>query len=171
MGRGVMCLTDILSEPYPAQSVVPSGCCVTYERRLEPADTLDNLMTELQGACKRAGVADTEITLAVAQCTTYTGWQWEHPKWFSAWTLEEHHELVQKALHGLHRASLAPQPTTYQFCTNAAYSAGEAGVPTIGFGPSVESLAHTVDEYLEEDQLIRACQGYSGIIQALAERR
>ena len=25
----------------------------------------------------------------------------------------------------------------YRFCTNAAYSAGVAGVPTVGFGPDV----------------------------------
>lgn len=168
VGQGVMCLTDMISDPYPAQSVVPSGCRVTYERRLVPADTLEGLLAELRYACERAGAPDTEIELAVADFTTYTGVHWEHPKWFPAWVLDENHELVQKALSGLRRAGLAPKLTAYQFCTNATYSAGEAGVPTIGFGPSPESMAHIVDEYLEVDQLIKVCQGYVEIIEALA---
>lgn len=167
VGRGVMCLTDIISNPYPAQSVVPSGCRVTYERRLIPADTLDGLMAEFRQACERADAADTEIELAVADFTTYTGVHRKHPKWFPAWIIDEDHELVQKALRGLRRAGLDPQLTAYQFCTNAAYSAGEASVPTIGFGPSPESLAHIVDEYLEVEQLLKAARGYAGIITAL----
>lgn len=170
VGQGVMCLTDIISDPYPAQSVVPSGCRVTYERRLVPADTVGGVMAELHESCEQATAADTEIDLAVADFTTYTGVHWEHPKWFSAWVIDEDHELVRKALRGLRKAGLDPQLVSYNFCTNAAYSAGEAGVPTVGFGPSRESLAHIVDEYLEVDQLVEAARGYAGIIEALVGR-
>lgn len=170
VGRGVMCLTDIISDPYPAQSVVPSGCRVTYERRLVPADTLDGVTADLQQACDRAGAADTGIDLAVSDFTTYTGVHWQKPKWFPAWLLDEDDEFVQRALLGLRRAGLDPQVTTYNFCTNAAHSAGEAGVPTIGFGPSAEHLAHIVDEYLEVDQLIKVAHGYAGLIEALVCR-
>jgi putative selenium metabolism hydrolase len=45
VGRGVMCLTDIVSVPYPAHSVVPSGCRVTYERRLLPGEERDGVET------------------------------------------------------------------------------------------------------------------------------
>lgn len=124
-------------------------------------------MAQLRQACEQAGAPDTEIDLAVADFTTYTGMHWEKPKWFPAWVIDEDHKLVQKAVRGLRRAGLDPQLTAYQFCTNAAYSAGEAGVPTIGFGPSPESMAHIVDEYVEIDQLLKATRGYSGIIAAL----
>lgn len=166
-GRGVIALAGIISEPHPPQSVVPSLCHATYERRLVPADTLDGLMMELRRVCEEAGAPDTEIELAVADIMTYTGMHWQHPKWFPAWLIDEDHELVQKALSGLRQVGLEPQLSAYQFCTNAAYSAGEAGVPTIGFGPSPETMAHTVDEYLEVEQLLRASQGYTGIITAL----
>lgn len=167
VGRGVMALAGIVSDPYPPQSVVPSGCRVTYERRLLPSDTLDGLMTELRGACAQAGAPDTEIRLAVAEFTTWTGVRWEYPKWFPAWIIDEDHPLVQRALQGLRQTGLEPQFTAYQFCTNAAYSAGVAGVPTIGFGPSHEGLAHVVDEYVEVEQLVKAARGYRGIIAAL----
>jgi putative selenium metabolism hydrolase len=170
VGNGVMCLTDIISLPYPAHSVVPSGCRVTYERRLIPGETLEGLLAELQAACDRAGAVDTAIDLAMAEYESYTGVKWTEPKWFAPWELAEDHELVRSALAGLRDAGLDPGMSSYQFCTNAAYSAGAAGVPTIGFGPSSESLAHMVDEYIEIDQLVSACHGYRAIGEALLSR-
>ncbi len=64
-------------------------------------------------------------------------------------------------------AGLDPALSAYQFCTNAAYSAGHANVPTIGFGPSTEDHAHVVDEYIELAQLETAARGYLGIIESV----
>ena len=44
-------------------------------------------------------------------------------------------------------SGLTPEVGAYRFCTNAAYSAGVAGVPTIGFGPAKEADAHFKDKY------------------------
>ncbi len=167
VGRGVMCLTDIISVPYPAHSVVPSGCRATYERRLVPGETLDDVEAQLGEACGRANAADTSIELAVTDYRTYTGVTWNQPKWFPAWQLDEDHDLVQGALRGLRSAGFDPAQTSYQFCTNAAHSAGVAGVPTIGFGPSSELLAHVIDEYIETEQLTRARAGYAAISASL----
>jgi acetylornithine deacetylase/succinyl-diaminopimelate desuccinylase-like protein len=40
-------------------------------------------------------------------------------------------------------------------------------VPTIGFGPSLASLAHVVDEYITLEDLLRAVRGYEGLILAV----
>ena len=167
VGDGVMCLTDIISIPHPAHSVVPSGCRATYERRLLPGDTEDELTAELRAACVRAGADDAQITLANADYTTYTGIRWEIPKWFAPWELPEDHELVQGALQALGGIGQLPGLRSYQFCTNAAYSAGYAKLPTIGYGPSREDQAHVIDECLEVEQLRDACYGYQAIAQAM----
>jgi acetylornithine deacetylase/succinyl-diaminopimelate desuccinylase-like protein len=62
---------------------------------------------------------------------------------------------------------LQPSISAYRFCTNGAYSAGIAGVPTIGFGPAKESDAHVVDERLLLSDLFAAAKGYQGIIEAV----
>jgi len=167
VGRGVMCLTDIVSVPYPAHSVVPSGCRATYERRLLPGETLAGIEADLRQAFSRAGAEDTKVSLADTDYRTYAGARWVEPKWFPPWELPEDHELVQSALNGLRAAGLDPRLASYQFCTNGAHSAGVAGVPTIGFGPSTEQHAHVIDEHLDIDQLLRARDGYAGIIAAL----
>ena len=74
---------------------------------------------------------------------------------------------MQTALRGLRAAGLDPQFGAYQFCTNAAYSAGTAGVPTVGFGPGREQDAHVIDERVAVDALLAAQQGYQGIIKAV----
>jgi putative selenium metabolism hydrolase len=167
VGAGVMCLTDIISTPHPAHSVVPSACRATYERRLLPDETQSDVMAAMHEACARAGHPDTEVELAVTDYTTYTGVHWAHPKWFAPWQMEAESEVVVKALAGLRGAGLEPQLASYQFCTNGAYSAGYAGIPTVGFGPSHESLAHVVDEYIDVHELVAACRGYAGIATAL----
>lgn len=167
IGRGVMALTDIISEPYPAHSVVPSGCHATYERRLLPGESRDAVLDELRRACTRAGAPDTDVRLAVADYTTYTGVRWRQEKWFPAWYFAPESGFVVTALDALHAAGVPARLAAYQFCTNAAYCAGVAGVPTLGFGPGAERLAHIVDEYVEVKQLESAVRGYAAILAAL----
>lgn len=163
VGNGVMCLTDIISVPFPAHSVVPSACRATYERRLLPGETEEQVLAEVLGACERAGIDDARVRLARADVTTYTGIRWEEPKWYAPWELSEEHELVQRAQRGLKAAGQSPALSAYQFCTNAAYSAGHAGVPTIGYGPGSEAMAHVVDESLKLAELLAAARGYAAI--------
>ncbi len=167
VGDGVMCLTDIISIPHPAHSVVPSGCRATYERRLLPGETEQALREELGAVCADAGVGDVEIRLATADYTTYMGVRWEVPKWFAAWELPETHQLVTRSMAALTQVDQTPGLRSYQFCTNAAYSAGRARVPTIGYGPSREAQAHVIDEYLEVAQLLAAMRGYGAIAAAM----
>ncbi|MGL5232228.1 MAG: YgeY family selenium metabolism-linked hydrolase, partial [Fusobacteriaceae bacterium] len=53
------------------------------------------------------------------------------------------------------------------FCTNGSHYAGEAGIRTIGFGPSTEILAHKIDEHIEIEQLRKGAAGYYGILKAV----
>lgn len=167
---GVLCVTDIISDPYPGHSVVPSGCVATIERRLVPGDTLEQCRDDLQNACKDADAGDTQIELARIEYRTWTGVTWDQKKWLPPWELAESHGLVQRSLAALRKTGLNPKLTSYRFCTNAAYSAGEAGVATVGFGPSTERLAHVTDEYIEIDQLEGACRGYAAIATEMLAR-
>lgn len=169
VGSGVMALTDICSQPYPAQSVVPSRCSVTYERRLIPGETPESVRELLDQSCRKAGVSEIEIVPAIARYVAPTGVELELEKWFPAWVMEEDSRFVQDALGGLRGAGLDPQLSAYQFCTNGAYSAGRAGIPTLGFGPSREELAHIIDEYVKIEELVSAALGYAGILRGVSK--
>jgi putative selenium metabolism hydrolase len=164
VGEAIMVLTDIISDPYPGYSVIPGRCRVTYDRRLLPGETMDGVLDTLKALPALSGV---QVTIADGEHTTYTGATLRAPKFFPAWKFPADHPFVQDALSGLRASGLDPALGAYRFCTNGAHSAGEAQIPTIGFGPAPEGAAHTVDEYIEVKQLTAAARGYAGIIQAV----
>ncbi|MCK6624459.1 MAG: YgeY family selenium metabolism-linked hydrolase [Anaerolineae bacterium] len=164
LGPAILALTDIISAPYPGYSVIPSRCRVTYDRRLLAGETIESVIGSIQRLPELTGV---NVAIAQGEHTTYTGAKLRHSKFFPAWKFAADHPFVQRALAGLQVVGLNPSLGAYRFCTNAAYSAGMAGVPTIGFGPSAEGQAHVIDEYIEFEQLYAAARGYLGIIESV----
>lgn len=171
LGEGILELTDIKSAPYPGASVVPDLCRVTYDRRLLVGESRESVLKPIKDIIAKLEHDDPEFKAKVyyarGQERCYTGSVIEGERFFPAWLYDEQDEFVQAALNGLRAAGLNPQVAHYSFCTNGSHYAGEAGIKTIGFGPSRENLAHTVDEYIEIDQLVKAAQGYYGIMQSV----
>ncbi|MDR1744658.1 MAG: YgeY family selenium metabolism-linked hydrolase [Planctomycetota bacterium] len=171
LGKGVSVLTDIISTPYPGASVVPSGCRATYDRRLLVGETPDRVIAPYHEAVDRLVAADPAFkgraSFAKGRETCYTGAVIEGERFFPGWLFDAEEEFIRKALAGLRSAGLKPEISHYSFCTNGSHYAGEAGIKTIGFGPSRENLAHTIDEYIEEAQLHAAAEGYAAISRAL----
>jgi putative selenium metabolism hydrolase len=165
LGPAILALTDIISDPYPAYSVIPSRCRVTYDRRLLPRETAEEVLGEITDLPALRGI-ELHATIAQGEHRTYTGAMLRGPKFLPSWVLEEDDPFVQTALRGLRAAGLDPPFGAYRFCTNAAYSAGTAGIPTIGFGPGREQDAHVIDERLALEALIAAERGYRGIIES-----
>ncbi len=165
-GPAILALTDIISEPYPGHSVIPSRCRATYDRRLLPGESAEDVLAAITGL---AELSDIRLNAGIGrgEYRTYTGRVLEAEKFFPAWMLPEEDPFLRRALAGLHGVGLTPRLSAYRFCTNAAYSAGRAGVPTIGFGPAAETDAHVVDERLQLADLVAAASGYQGIIEAV----
>jgi putative selenium metabolism hydrolase len=166
MGPAILALTEISSEPFPANSVIPSICRVTLDRRTLPGETEEDVLgaiTELPSA----QTANLKAAIGMGEYSTFTGTTLRKKKFFPAWLFPEDDWFVTRAGEGLLEAGLHPTLGAYRFCTNAAYSAGEVGVPTVGFGPGKETDAHVVDERLKLEDLAAAARGYRGIIEAV----
>ena len=166
MGPAILALTEISSAPFPANSVIPSICKTTYDRRLIPGETSEDVL----GAITSLDAAqDAKLTAVIGtgEYETFRGTTLTSEKFFPAWVMEEDDWFVNRALEGLSSAGLPTETRAYRFCTNAAYSAGIAGVPTVGFGPANEEDAHQVDERLRVDDLSGAARGYQAIIEAV----
>lgn len=105
--------------------------------------------------------------LAEGKEVCWTGEAIAAKRYFPAWLIDEDNEYVQKALAGLKKAGIEAPISHFSFCTNGSHFCGEAGIPCIGYGPSLESLAHVRDEYIEIEQLDegvqRLCQHPSGV--------
>ncbi|EAB1659536.1 YgeY family selenium metabolism-linked hydrolase [Salmonella enterica subsp. enterica] len=171
LGPGILELTDIKSSPYPGASVVPDYCRVTYDRRLLVGETKESVLAPLKKVLEEMVRSDAElnakVSYAVGHESCYTGATIEGERFFPGWIYDESDKFVQTVLTGLRAAGFNPTITQYSFCTNGSHYAGEAGIKTIGFGPSRENLAHTIDEYIEIEQLTGSASGYYSIIQTL----
>jgi acetylornithine deacetylase/succinyl-diaminopimelate desuccinylase-like protein len=71
--------------------------------------------------------------------------------------------VVKGAQAAMREAGLDPTPTHYSFCTNGSLTAGLLGIPTLGFGVGVESMAHQVDEHVTLDSLRDGARGYAAL--------
>lgn len=171
LGRGILELTDIKSTPYPGASVVPSCCRATYDRRLLPGETEESVLAPLQSLLEQLTAKDpslrARVSYAEGQESCYTGNTIRGRRFFPAWLYSEEDAFVRDILTELRATGRETRVTQYSFCTNGSHYAGEAGIPTVGLGPSRESLAHTDDEYVDLEQLYLACEGYQAILRAL----
>ena len=168
---GIMELTDIKSSPYPGASVVPNYCKVTYDRRLMPGETKESVLKPIRDIIEELEKEDptfqAKVSIPVGKELCYTGEEITGERFFPGWIRDEKEEYIVKCKNRLDELGINPEIKVYDFCTNASHYAGEAGIRAIGFGPSPENLAHTVDEYIMLDDLEKACIGYEGIMEAL----
>lgn len=173
LGPGIFELTDIKSTPYPGASVVPSYCRATYDRRLLVGENRADVLSPIQEVIDELKAQDPDfrcmVSYAAGEERCYTDALIAEERFFPGWLFDAEEDFVQKSLKGLQQAGLNPELTHYSFCTNGSHYAGEANIKTLGFGPSPENLAHTIDEYIEVAQLAGAARGYYAIIGALLD--
>lgn len=170
LGYGILELTDVKSSPYPGASVVPDYCRATYDRRLLVGEIPESVLAPIQKLLdemmKEDDTLKAKVSYAKGVEKCWTGATIEGERFFPGWLFEEKDEYVQKALKALKEIGQTPAITHYNFCTNGSHYAGEAGIKTIGYGPSRENLAHTIDEYIELDSLYNVTEGYYAILKA-----
>lgn len=171
LGDGILELTDIKSSPYPGASVVPEYCRATYDRRLLVGETKESVLAPIEELLDKLMAEDPELKVkasyAVGKEMCYTGNQIEGERFFPGWLYDEDEDFVQAVYGQLKDMGFDPSITQYNFCTNGSHYAGEAGIKTIGLGPSRENLAHTVNEHIEIDQLCKVTECYYGTMKAL----
>ncbi|MFV0254642.1 MAG: YgeY family selenium metabolism-linked hydrolase [Erysipelotrichaceae bacterium] len=170
LGDGILELTDIKSAPYPGASVVPEYCRATYDRRLLVGETKESVLAPLEKLINEMMSKDPELKAKVSYATgkelCYTGNYIEGERFFPGWLYKEE-AFVTDVYNRLKEMGYSPEITQYNFCTNGSHYAGEANIPTFGLGPSLENLAHTVNEHIEIDQLVKVTDCYYGAMGAL----
>ena len=93
---------------------------------------------------------------------SYTGFVFPVDKYFPAWALEEDHPLVQAGQQTRKEIGL-PDPQAASGTSPPTASTGRArlGFPPIGFGPGDEETAHTVNDSVSLDDMVKATEFYA----------
>lgn len=163
LGEGLYELIELISAPYPSNSMVPYHCTARYDCRLARGETASDLVARFRDA------AGDKVSVSVRQGTIpcYTGRELEIEEFLPAWMTPGDSPLVRAARRGLQSIGQAAEDFYAYFCTNGSYTAGVAGIPTVMYGPGTTEGAHMVDEYIDIADLVVATEGYAAIVEAV----
>jgi len=160
LGAGSLAVTDIKSYA-SSRNAIPYRCEIVIDRRLTLGENETKAMAEVQRVIAREGVR-ADVQVAEYEIESYTGYPRRTREFYPAWVLAEDHPLVVNAVQAI-REQLRhrPQIIHWEFSTEGTYTAGEAGIPTIGFGPGDACRAHTADERVCLEDVYRAAEVYA----------
>jgi putative selenium metabolism hydrolase len=158
LGKGTIAVTEIRSLS-PSLCAVPGACSIHLDRRLTAGETKEGAVAELKAL---PGAEDAEIEILTYDVPSYTGLRYPMEKYYPTWVLEESHPLARAAIETF--GALWDRPPVvdkWTFSTNGVATMGLKGVPTIGFGPGEEEVAHSVGERMPICHLVEAAQFYA----------
>src|SRR5262249_31303347 len=124
-------------------------------------ETKEQALHEVRDAVKRAGVqADVEL-LKYAE-RAYTGLVYPTDKYFPSWCEPKDAPQVTAAVRA-HESLFGRPPVVdrWTFSTNGVSIAGMFGIPSVGFGPAAEEVAHTVNDRVPIEHLVRCAAMYA----------
>jgi putative selenium metabolism hydrolase len=158
LGKGTIAVTEIRSLS-PSLCAVPGACSIHLDRRLTAGETKESAVAEVKAL---AGAEDAEVEILNYDTPSYTGLRYPMEKYYPTWVLEEAHPLAQAAIATYEALwKKAPVVDKWVFSTNGVGSMGVMGVPTIGFGPGEEDVAHSVVERVPIRHLVEAAEFYA----------
>jgi putative selenium metabolism hydrolase len=160
LGKGTIAVTEIASTS-DSRNAVPDSCTLYVDRRLTIGETESKALTELRRALSREGV---EASVAVSEWTgvSYTGLSSSARQVYPYWITSPDDPLLTTAGRVIEDAlGFAPHVGRWDFSTDGVYTAGVAGIPTVGFGPGEERYSHTVDEQVPVQDLEAAARVYA----------
>ncbi|MDO9511237.1 MAG: YgeY family selenium metabolism-linked hydrolase [Bacteroidales bacterium] len=158
LGKGSITISEFVSGS-PSLCAVADYAHLHLDRRLTWGETLESAMAEVQALLPAEN--------AKAECLYYeglafTGLPYGMKKYYPTWKMEESSEVVQ---FGIEASSLVfgekRETGKWTFSTNGVTINGIYGIPTIGFGPGNEVMAHAPNEKIPVSDLTAATAFYA----------
>ncbi len=163
LGHGKITVSDIKAQT-ASLNAVPDECTIYIDRRLTFGETMEDAIEQVRNLIPPANRAAGDITVEMLyyDIPSYTGFVFPVDKYYPAWALEPEHPLVQASQAARQAIGLPEaEPGKWDFSTNGTYWTGKAGIPSIGFGPGEEEVAHTVMDRNSLAEVVKATEFYA----------
>lgn len=154
LGRGTV--TPIFIGADGQGPVVPDRCSALLDRRIVRGETEESVLADYQGIGAEVAVVEQELRF-------YTGETAEAKLFFPAWCMDPEHPAVLQVWEALGN----PPLRVWRFSTDGVESCGRRGIPTVGFGPGDEKLAHRPEERISVEDLKRAAAAYARLLRRI----
>ena len=171
LGKGTIAVTYIDCQT-PSYNALPDRCYIHLDRRLTVDDTKESAVQEVQAAIQQAGV-EAKVTVPVYDKPSYTGVIYPTEKYFPTWFLARSHIAVQSAVDTYQHlfGETVEQVGNWVFSTNGVSIAGKFGIPCVGFGPGKEEHAHSVNDQVAVEQLVKSAAFYAAFPSFYLQRK
>ncbi|HEX6373285.1 MAG TPA: M20/M25/M40 family metallo-hydrolase [Longimicrobium sp.] len=171
LGRAT--LTPTVIETWPKSgNVICDRIRITLDMRVLPGWDEDDAVEELRAllAKRVPEMAGLSVEVLPGRVThrAWTGWEDEHSNFTPGYLLPDEHPVVKAAFAAIREATgRAPAIRQWKFGTDGGHSCGTSGIPTIGYAPGLEALAHTNRERLDLAQARIAYDAYPTLIRGV----
>jgi putative selenium metabolism hydrolase len=167
LGKGSITITEIISKS-PSLCAVSDYARIHIDRRLTTDETKETAVNEIEGLIKGYNA---KIELLNFSEKAYTGLEYGMEKYYPTWKLPPEHELVRTGVKTFKELfGREPIVDKWIFSTNGIMTCGVYGIPTIGFGPGNEVLAHAPDEKVPINDLVTASAFYAAFPYILSNK-
>lgn len=158
LGRGSVTISEIISGS-PSLCAVSDYARIHLDRRLTWGETKELAVKEIQDLVQGM---DAKVEVLDYLEKAYTGLEYGMEKYYPTWKIPEDHKIVQTGVKA-YEALFGKKPLIdkWTFSTNGVTINGIYGIPTIGFGPGNEVLAHAPNEKVAIDDLVKASAFYA----------
>jgi len=160
LGKGSIAAT-VIESTSGGTNVIPDSCTLYLDRRLTAGETEAGAVAEIEEIIVRHAL-DAEVEVLEYEATSYRGYPCHARQYFPAWVLDKDHPLVQVTARAIEETlGYRPGIGKWAFSTDGAYTMGAAGIPTVGFGPGEERFAHTADDQVRLEDVVKAVRVYA----------
>ncbi|MCK5029742.1 MAG: YgeY family selenium metabolism-linked hydrolase, partial [Bacteroidales bacterium] len=158
LGKGSVTISEIISGS-PSLCAVSDYARIHLDRRLTWGETKESAVAEIEELIKGMN-AKVEVLNYLEKA--YTGLEYGMEKYYPTWKMPEDHEIVQTGVRSFKNLfNKDVNIDKWTFSTNGIMTNGVYGIPTIGFGPGNEVLAHAPNEKVAIDDLVVASAFYA----------
>jgi len=158
LGKGTIAVTRIECDT-DSINCIPYACRIYLDRRLTKGEDKKLALSQIKSL---PSFKDASVSILRFNDPSYTGKILETEKYYPTWILEEDHPVVKSAAKAYNEIfKQEAEIDKWTFSTNGVSSMGELGIPTIGFGPSMEIFAHSNQDKCSIQDLEKACAFYA----------
>ncbi|MCD4832487.1 MAG: YgeY family selenium metabolism-linked hydrolase [Bacteroidales bacterium] len=158
LGKGSITISEIISGS-PSLCAVSDYARIHLDRRLTWGETKESAVAEIEELIEGMN-AKVEVLDYLEKA--YTGLEYGMEKYYPTWKMPEDHEIVQTGVRSFKNLfNKDVKIDKWTFSTNGIMTNGVYGIPTIGFGPGNEVLAHAPNEKVAINDLVIASAFYA----------
>jgi putative selenium metabolism hydrolase len=156
LGKGSIAVTNIECKT-ASVNTIPDECTIYIDRRTVRDESANLILNQIKAFSKHLNAR-----IVCYNAKSHTNFDCSAKKYFPAWVLPRNHPVLQAAIQ-TYRTIFKKMPlvSTWKFCTDGSYTYGIAKIPTVGFGPGDEKYAHTSDEQVPVEHIVKCMMFYS----------